>query len=157
MYVVLGRLQAGRAEVTTDRYGELVLTLPPQLLDEQLVAAINEQVESMTTRDALMRELLEHPLTYDAAARALGVSRRWLERKVASDPTFPHTKIAGHVMFLVRHITEIRARFEHGEIRYAKHGGRPRRQPPPAPPAVPVRRRNPLVRRPGLDPRGVRQ
>lgn len=151
MYVMLGRMKS-RAEVTQDRYGELVLTLPGGArLDEGLAESINSVVADMTSRDTLLAELLEHPLTYDAAARALGVSKRWLQYQVHNDPTFPHTRIAGRVTFLIRHIIEVRERFERGEVRYGgRHGGRPRIHQPPKPQPVQLPPRgSPLIRRPG--------
>lgn len=127
MYVKIGRPEmTERATITEDRRGEPILTLRKgSVNDDDMARELSELVAQLTTYEALKKRLFDKPFSYGAAARILGVSVRWLQRKVATDPTFPHRKIGTHVVFDGCHIEEILERFDRGELRYSRRGGRP--------------------------------
>lgn len=98
-----------RVSAAPDREGHLAVKIRlGQTVDQGLVDLINElAVTHMPALDT------RPPLTYAEAAKALGVSKKWLSRRVNAahkgGPPIPHTVLGKRVRFLPEHIREIRA------------------------------------------------
>jgi excisionase family DNA binding protein len=112
-------------EVIEDQSGDLVLVLKGGISTSAtpLVQALNSALAGVTTTEHARRAVWEEALDYKAAARALGVSKTWLERRVARD-SIPHLKVGRSVRFTGADIESIRQQFRHGPS-YQPQGGRP--------------------------------
>lgn len=125
MYVRIGQHLTRPAETVHGKRGDFLMLRFGETVDFRLARVIELLLVDLTTYEAAKAQWLKAPLTYDEAAMLLGCGRRFLARRVNDDPTFPYSEVGSRKVFLGHHIEEIQQRFERGELRYAKKGGRP--------------------------------
>jgi excisionase family DNA binding protein len=104
----------GRAVLTAD--GTLVLRLGSSV-DDELVDVLNTILRRHTTEAHFLRK----PYTYDQAAFALGVSAKWLQRRVHRGQ-IPYRTIGRGARFTGADIEEIRERLKRGDLQYRGPG-----------------------------------
>lgn len=107
---IVGSKQCGQVETHTLTDGEIVLVIPIDVpLDRATISAIDAEITRAT------QSLAPPPtLTYRQAAELLGVSTKWLQRRVNAS-TIPHYRSGRHVWWSLAQVEQIREQMQRGK------------------------------------------
>lgn len=110
---IVGSKQCGNIESHTLTDGEEVVVIPIDVaLDPQMITTLDAAISRATQGCSP-----PPTLNYRQAAESLGVSTRWLQRRV-SESAIPHYRLGRRVWWSPAQIEQIREQMKRGDVKH---------------------------------------